>query len=156
MAHPPPSAGHAPPRWVGALHGSGVLVVGSLLAVAARPAMAQQGGYGQTVGASQERQLFGSGSGSGSGGPGSNGSGLDINNPIDLINRIRRSSALDDATPPASAVDQALKALEAPARPPTPLTPTPLTSATPLSPAPTLGAPGSAQGRVAPAAAPGR
>ena len=58
--------------------------------------------------------MFGNGSGSGNGlGPAGGSSGIDITNPIDLINRIRRSTALDDATPPASAVDQALKALEA-------------------------------------------
>jgi len=71
------------------------------------PAAAQQTGYGQTMGTStQERQIYG-GNGSGS-----SGSALDASNPIDLINRLRRSTSLDDATPPASAVDQALKALE--------------------------------------------
>jgi hypothetical protein len=74
-------------------------------------------GYSQPLGLSpQDRQLFGNGSGGGGGsgvGPPGSSSGLDITNPIELINRIRRSTALDDATPPASAVDQALKALEA-------------------------------------------
>jgi hypothetical protein len=83
-------------------------------------ASAQQSGYGQTLGITpQERQLYGSGS---SGGPG--GGQIDPRNPIDLINQLRRSTALDDATPPATAVDQALKDLEtppAPARPPAPM-----------------------------------
>lgn len=91
--------------------------LGSLLLLAqAAPVMAQaSSGFGPPLGVSpQDRQIFGNGGGSGSGvGPGSNGSGIDLNNPIDLINRLRRSTALDDATPPASAVDQALKALEA-------------------------------------------
>lgn len=34
---------------------------------------------------------------------------LDSVNPIDLMNKIRRSTALDDATPPSEAIDQALK-----------------------------------------------
>jgi hypothetical protein len=34
---------------------------------------------------------------------------LDSVNPIDLMNKIRRSQALDDATPPSDAVDQALR-----------------------------------------------
>lgn len=81
-------------------------------------AMAQQAGYGQTLGTSpMERQIYGTGSSGGSGTP------LDARNPIDLMNQLRRSTALDDATPPSSAVDQALKDLEktsapAPSRPP--------------------------------------
>jgi hypothetical protein len=78
----------------------------SSLAIGALPAGAQQAGYGQTIGISpQERQIYG---GSGSSTP------LDAKNPIDLINQLRRSTSLDDATPPSTAVDQALKALEAP------------------------------------------
>lgn len=78
----------------------------SSLALAPLPAGAQQAGYGQTIGISpQERQIYG---GSGSSSP------LDAKNPIDLINQLRRSTSLDDATPPSTAVDQALKALEAP------------------------------------------
>jgi len=76
-------------------------------------ASAQPLGTAPAVPGAQDRQLFGTGAGGG--GLGSNSSGLDINNPIDLINRIRRSTALDDATPPASAVDQALRELEGPA-----------------------------------------
>lgn len=87
--------------------------LGGGLAVAERPAAAQQAGYGQTIGISpQERQIYGGGSGS--------GSPLDAKNPIDLINQLRRGSSLDDATPPSTAVDQALKALEAPQPAPAP------------------------------------
>ena len=83
------------------------------------PAGAQSSGYGQPLGLSnQDRQMFGNGGGGGSASPlGGSSSGLDVSNPIDLINRLRRSSAMDDATPPASAVDQALKALDAQATP---------------------------------------
>ena len=51
----------------------------------------------------EERQLYDPGSGGGD-------SILDATNPMDLINRIRQSGALDDATPPSDAIDAALKA----------------------------------------------
>ena len=91
-------------------------LLASLLVLAQPSPVAAQAaaGYSQPLGLSpQDRQLFGSGGGGSGVGPPGSSSGLDITNPIDLINRIRRSTALDDATPPASAVDQALKALEA-------------------------------------------
>ena len=73
-----------------------------------QPAGAQQQGYGQTM-----DNATGTGSGSGSSsmgsGMGKGGSVLDAVNPIDLMNKIRRNQALDDATPPGDAVDQALK-----------------------------------------------
>ena len=74
---------------------------------------AQQQGYGQTLGTSPaERQLYDYGSsGTSSGSSGS--SLLNTTNPMDLMNKLRRSTALDDATSPTSAVDQALKELEA-------------------------------------------
>ena len=85
------------------------LVLGGL----AGPVFAQATAIGQPMGlSSQERQMFGNGN-SGGGSLGGGGGGLDVSNPIDLINRLRRSSAMDDAPPPSSAVDQALKALEA-------------------------------------------
>lgn len=78
------------------------------LLLAAAPAAAQQAGYGQTLGTTpMERQLYDGGTGRPSG-----GSILDSTNPLDLMNRIRRSTAMDDATPPASAIDQALQQLE--------------------------------------------
>ncbi|MCP9848423.1 hypothetical protein KBY88_01115 [Cyanobium sp. Morenito 9A2] len=43
---------------------------------------------------------------------------LDVKNPGDLINTLRRSSAMDNATPPGDAVDQALRALELQKTPP--------------------------------------
>ena len=37
---------------------------------------------------------------------------LDATNPMDLMNRLRRATAMDNATSPSDAVDEALKALE--------------------------------------------
>ena len=37
------------------------------------------------------------------------GSVIDATNPIELINRLRRASAMDNATSPADAIDDALK-----------------------------------------------
>ena len=47
-------------------------------------------------------------------GPGGNegGSILDATNPLELMNRLRRASAMDDATSPSDAIDQALESLE--------------------------------------------
>ena len=84
---------------------------GALALFMAGDARAQQAGYGQTLGTSiQERQLYDYGPGrSGSG----SGSILDSTNPLDLMNKLKRSTALDDATPPSSAIDQALRAFDA-------------------------------------------
>ena len=79
-----------------------------MLSAAASPARAQQSGYGQTLGTSpMERQVY-----DGSGKP-SGGGILDSANPLDLMNKLRRGSAMDDATPPSSAIDQALKDFDA-------------------------------------------
>ncbi|MEB3316565.1 MAG: hypothetical protein VKO39_00255 [Cyanobacteriota bacterium] len=87
------------------------------LVCALPPAMAQQGGYGQTLGTSpMEQQMYNYDPGSGSR-PGGSSAGLNPANPLDLINKIRKGSAMDDATPPGDAVDQALKALEAQSQP---------------------------------------
>ena len=89
--------------WLGA-----ALLVASLGA----PVRAQQAGYGQTMGTSpMERQVY-----DGTTKPNS-GSILDSTNPIDLMNKLRRGSAMDDATPPSSAIDQALKDLDAQSAP---------------------------------------
>lgn len=83
-----------------------------LLAAASAPARAQQAGYGQTMGTTpMERQVY-----DGTGKP-SGGSILDSTNPIDLMNKLRRGSAMDDATPPSSAIDDALKELDAQSAP---------------------------------------
>jgi hypothetical protein len=124
-AAPPAAASGPGPSWRGRPAAERLLwhalqapaLLASLLLLAQPTPVAAQGAaaLSQPLGVTpQDRQIFGNGSGSGSGvGPAGSSSGIDITNPIDLINRIRRSTALDDATPPASAVDQALKALEA-------------------------------------------
>ncbi|MFN9934351.1 MAG: hypothetical protein ACK55R_15510 [Cyanobacteriota bacterium] len=85
--------------------------------LAVSPAAAQQAGYGQTLGTEQQqRQLLDGGSSP----SGTGGSILDSTNPIDLMNKLRRATAMDDATPPGSAVDQALKDFEAQTSAPAP------------------------------------
>jgi hypothetical protein len=70
---------------------------------------AQQQGYGQTLGTSpMERQLYDGSPRGGSGG----GSPLESGNPLDIMNAIRRNSSLSEATPPSSAIDDALKEFE--------------------------------------------
>ena len=64
----------------------------------------------------QEKQIYDYGPG-GSNGTSKQGSVLDSTNPIDLMNKMRRGSAMDDATPPGDAVDAALKELNAPQTP---------------------------------------
>ncbi len=46
--------------------------------------------------------------------PGENQKGgiLDATNPMELMNRLRRATAMDDATPPADAIDAALQSFE--------------------------------------------
>ncbi len=79
-------------------------------------ALAQQQGYGQTMGTSpMERQLYDSNPSGGSGG----GSLLESGNPLGIMNTIRRNSSLSDATPPSSAIDEALKAFDAQSAPAT-------------------------------------
>lgn len=81
------------------------------------PAAAQQSGYGQTMGSTPvESQIYNYDPASG-GRTGSGSGGLNPTNPLDLFNKIRKSTAMDDATPPADAIDQALKELEAQSRP---------------------------------------
>lgn len=96
----------------------GTLAAAALALLPAGEALAQQVGYGQTLGTStMERQLYDYGpskSGSGS------GSILDSTNPLDLLNKLKRSNSLDDATPPSSAVDQALRDFDAKAPKPAP------------------------------------
>ncbi|MFO8239132.1 MAG: hypothetical protein R6U00_12960 [Prochlorococcaceae cyanobacterium] len=95
-----------------------LLLAGLLLAPLAAPAArAQQAGFGQTINSPQQERMLDEGSGAG---PGSNI--LDATNPIELMNRIRRATALDNATPPRDAIDAALRDFEA-APQPAPATP---------------------------------
>jgi hypothetical protein len=88
-----------------------------VLILGAGTARAQQSGYGQTMGSTPaESQIYNYDPGSGNR-TGSSTEGLNPANPLDLINKIRKGSAMDNATPPGDAVDQALKELEAQSRP---------------------------------------
>ena len=98
-----------PARWswrLGPRLGPAVLAGGLIAAMggAINPAAAQQAGYGQTLGSSQQEREVNFGTG-----PKRSSSILDSTNPLDLINRLRRGTALDNATPPGDAVDAALK-----------------------------------------------
>lgn len=76
-----------------------------LLAAGARAQGAEDlQGFGQTLGSPQQQRELDYGTGSPQG-----GSVLDATNPLDLMNRLRRATALDDATPPRDAVDAALR-----------------------------------------------
>jgi hypothetical protein len=90
-----------------------LLLAGLLLApLAAADARAQQAGYGQTINSPQEQRELDYGTGVRPG-----GGILDAANPIDLMNRIQRATALDNATPPGDAIDAALRELEAGTQP---------------------------------------
>ena len=67
------------------------------------PAMAQVDSAYQNR---EEREIFSTSPG------GDSGAILDATNPMDLINRIQRAGAMNDATPPSDAIDAALKELE--------------------------------------------
>lgn len=82
------------------------LAAGLALLVAAPsagPAAAQEAGYGQTLNSPQQQRELDYGTG-----PARN-TVLDATNPIDLMNRLQRATAMDDATPPADAIDAALR-----------------------------------------------
>lgn len=75
----------------------------ALLALVPLAAQAQQAGYGQTIDSPQQERELDYGTGSNS------GAVLDATNPIELMNRLQRASAMDDATVPSDAIDAALK-----------------------------------------------
>jgi hypothetical protein len=86
-----------------------------LLLAAGSPGHAQVQGYGQTIDSPQQQRELDAGSGAPN-----RSSALDVTNPIDLMNRLRRASAFDNATPPADAIDAALRDFQPqpqPARP---------------------------------------
>ncbi len=110
---PLPSRRSAPAtrRWSAAVPGLGLvscLCLGALLV----PSSARADyAAGQSK---QEQQFYDYGPSSGKG----SGSLLDSANPMDLMNKLRKSTAMDDATPPGDAIDQALKLLNSPPPPP--------------------------------------
>jgi hypothetical protein len=75
-----------------------------LLLAAPSPGQAQVQGYGQTIDSPQQQRELDAGIG-----VPSRNSALDAANPIDLMNRLRRASAFDNATPPSDAIDAALR-----------------------------------------------
>lgn len=83
-----------------------ILALAAPLAVGS--ARAQQAGFGQTINSPQQQRELDAGSGGG----GVGGTIFDATNPLDLMNRIRRSTALDNATPPGDAIDAALREFE--------------------------------------------
>lgn len=93
----------------------GFPLVAPLTGVGISPARADY-----TYGYSKVEQQFinqdngGSGSGSGKG-----DSILDSTNPIDLMNKLRRGAAMEEATPPKDSIDAALQELEQLSRPKT-------------------------------------
>lgn len=96
----------ASPRILIALSGAALLAG---MAAAGAPARAQQKGYGQTISSPQQERELDYGTGTNRG-----GSVLDSANPIDLMNKLRKATAMDDATPPGDAVDAALRDFHSP------------------------------------------
>jgi hypothetical protein len=86
-----------------------------LLLVAPGRVQAQVQGYGQTIDSPQQQRELDAGTGA----PSRN-SALDAANPIDLMNRLRRASAFDNATPPSDAIDAALRDFQPQPQPPRP------------------------------------
>jgi len=105
----PPSAF----RWSVALQGLGVAACLSMAGLWVPGSARADYAAGQSK---QEQQFYDYGPSSGSGKGG--GSILDSTNPMDLMNKLRKSTAMDEATPPGDAIDQALKALNASPAPP--------------------------------------
>ena len=62
-------------------------------------------GYGKTMDSPQMQQTLDASSGTG---PKSGTGVLGSTNPLDLMNRLRQATALDEATPPRNAIDEAL------------------------------------------------
>ena len=91
-----------------AIAGAGLIAL-TLLGVSGPAAKADYNSWGMST---QEKQIYDYGPG-GSNGTSKQGSILDSANPIDLMNKMRRGTAMDDATPPGDAVDAALQELNA-------------------------------------------
>jgi hypothetical protein len=85
------------------------LAVGVASTVGVGAARAQEKGYGQTIGSPQQERELDYGTGTNRG-----GSVIDSANPIDLMNKLRKATAMDDATPPGDAVDAALRDFHSP------------------------------------------
>ena len=84
-------------------------VVGVASVAGVGAARAQEKGYGQTISSPQQERELDYGTGTNKG-----GSALDSANPIDLMNKLRKATSMDDATPPGDAVDAALRDFHSP------------------------------------------
>jgi len=84
-----------------------VIGVASVAGVGA--ARAQEKGYGQTISSPQQERELDYGTGTNRG-----GSALDSANPIDLMNKLRKATSMDNATNPGDAVDAALRDFHSP------------------------------------------
>ena len=94
------------PRILIALSGAALLAG---MAAGGAPARAQQKGYGQTISSPQQERELDYGTGTNRG-----GSVIDSANPIDLMNKLRKATAMDNATPPGDVVDAALRDFHSP------------------------------------------
>ena len=84
-------------------------VVGVASVAGVGAARAQEKGYGQTISSPQQERELDYGTGTNRG-----GSALDSANPIDLMNKLRKATSMDDATTPGDAVDAALRDFHSP------------------------------------------
>ena len=85
------------------------------LALAVTGAGAARGQYAAGL-SNQEKNFYDYGP-SGTNGKPSGTSIFESGNPMDLMNKLRKSTAMDEATPPGDAIDQALKLLNSPPPP---------------------------------------
>ena len=90
---------------------AGLLAVQGLLAAGALLVPAARADY--TSGMSVQEQRFYDYGPSGSNGTPKGNTILDSTNPMDLMNKIRKGTAMDEATNPTDAIDAALKELDA-------------------------------------------
>ena len=84
-------------------------VVGVASVAGVGAARAQEKGYGQTISSPQQERELDYGTGTNRG-----GSVLDSANPIDLMNKLRKATSMDNATNPGDAVDAALRDFHSP------------------------------------------
>ena len=84
-------------------------VVGVASVAGVGVARAQEKGYGQTISSPQQERELDYGTGTNRG-----GSALDSANPIDLMNKLRKATSMDNATNPGDAVDAALRDFHSP------------------------------------------
>ena len=110
--------GRPSPLW----HSVAVCAGSIALTTAGMSVQAARADYSSWGVSTQEKQIYDYGPG-GSNGTSKQGSVLDSTNPIDLMNKIRKGTAMDDATNPTDAIDAALKELDAKAVPASPSAP---------------------------------